>query len=110
MVAAPAPLIVVLLPVTSRSPIELSPENPSPAPPAILSWYVPVGRLIVVPGLRLAKATAPRRLQSFTTAVHAEAATASSVRSTVTGGGGRNIVDVRTASLGAAAGPRTLMR
>ncbi len=38
---------------------------------------------MVVPRLLLAKATAPRRLQSLAAAVHAEAPATSSVRSTV---------------------------
>ena len=37
----------------------------------------------MVPGLELAKVTAPRRLQSFAAAVQADAAAVSSVRSTV---------------------------
>src|SRR5262245_29914442 len=83
VVAEPAPVMTVLLPLTSRSPIELLPEKPSVAPPAIFNWYVPAGTLIVVPAFRLANAIAPRKLQSFGAAVQAEAAAVSSVRSTV---------------------------
>ena len=39
--------------------------------------------MIVVPGFKFAKVTAPRKLQSFATAVQAAAAATSSVRSTV---------------------------
>src|SRR5690242_14565513 len=39
--------------------------------------------MIVVPGFASAKLTAPRKLQSFAAAVHADAAAVSSVRSTV---------------------------
>src|ERR1051326_5597612 len=83
VVPDPAPLMVVLVAVMSRSPIALLPENPSPAPPGILNWYVPAGRMMVVPGLAFAKVTAPRKLQSLAAAVHADAPAASSVRSTV---------------------------
>src|SRR6185369_6219395 len=83
VVPAPAPLMIVLLPLMSRSPIELLPVKPSGAPPGILSWYVPAGTTIVVPGFTFENATAPRKLQSLAAAVQAEAAAASSVRSTV---------------------------
>src|ERR1043166_6644613 len=76
-------MIAVLLAVTSRSPIESSPLKPSVAPPGIFKLYVPAGTEIVVPGFRFAFATAPRKLQSFGATVQAEAAAASSVRSTV---------------------------
>src|SRR5216683_3964766 len=82
VVAAPAPMMLVLVAVISRSPIELSPLKPSPLP-LMVSWYVPAGTRMVVPGLRLANATAPRRLQSLAAAVQAEAAGLSSVLSTV---------------------------
>jgi hypothetical protein len=83
VVAAPAPTIEVLLPLMSTSPIRLLPLKPSPAP-EVVRLYVPGGTLMVVPGFRFANVTAPRRLQSFAAAVHAEAVTASSVRSTET--------------------------
>src|ERR1051326_6712140 len=85
-------MIAVLLAVTSRSPIESSPLKPSVAPPGIFQLYVSAGTLIVVPGFRFAKATAPRKLQSFGAAVQAEAENTSSVRSTVIEANGSKFV------------------
>jgi hypothetical protein len=82
VVPAPAPTIEVPLAVMSKSPNVSSPLRNSTNPPGIVKLYVPAGTLIVVPGLPLAKATAPRRLQSFAAAVQADAAAVSSVRST----------------------------
>src|SRR5213594_4066951 len=89
VVAAPAPTIEVPLAVMSKSPKESSPLRNSTNPPGIVKLYVPAGTLIVVPRFRLAKATAPRRLQSFAAGLHTDAANraapdGSSVRSTVT--------------------------
>jgi hypothetical protein len=64
--------------------------------------------LIVVPGFRLANATAPRKLQSFGAAVQAEAAAASSVRSTSMGANGNGKLAIAADLAAAAEG--TLMR
>src|SRR4051812_22388455 len=103
VVPAPLPTIEVLLPRISRSPMALLPLNPSAAP-GIVRLYVPAGTLIVVPGLRFAKVTAPRRLQSFAAAVQADAAALSSVRSTVMPANGTGAAIIRASG---ANSPRT---
>src|SRR5215218_11272093 len=87
--------MIVVLWLISRSPTVFpvaagSPPATHPLSPLMLSVYVVAPRMIVLPAFaaRLANWTAPRRLQSFAAAVHADAAVraapdGSSVRSTV---------------------------